>query len=92
MYLGAKCGLFMKKALHKITVLPGCDFTSAEKIYYKSLLRLYALSASLCSSPLPSFGSNAAWPACDHTVYVWQVCVISTAMFGADLKEDRKYL
>lgn len=31
MYLGAKCGLFMKIALHKVTVLSGCDFTPAEK-------------------------------------------------------------
>lgn len=59
MHLGAKRGLFMKIALHKVTVLSGSDFT-------------------------PSFGSNAAWPACDHTVYVWQVCVVNTAVPGAD--------
>lgn len=27
MYLGAKCGFFMKIALHEVTVLSGCDFT-----------------------------------------------------------------
>lgn len=32
MYLGAKRGLFVKIALHKITIFSGCDFTPAKNI------------------------------------------------------------
>lgn len=37
---------------------------------------------------LPSFGPNAAGPACNHAVHVKVVCVIPSTVFCADLEND----
>lgn len=39
---------------------------------------------------LPSFGPNAAGPACNHAVHVKVVCVIPSTVFCADLENDNR--
>lgn len=39
---------------------------------------------------LPSFGPNAAGPACNHTVHVKVVCIIPSTVFCAYLENDNR--